>query len=417
MSDPHQLWGVGELVALFGDASKVVCPFPRAGTLKHPQPDQVPADLDGPTFLTLIDPRDLWASQGWVLREHAEYYKTGRWELTGRTSADQDTPSNWYPLVVADHLGRKVIRAGHHRATVALIEGRPLLARVFPDTPDQAIAVLPRLLWGWTSRLPNLRCRTAGEAVSAVREGRTALCKDADVASLAAIALCVNIHPRRLPNSGADDVSPPIDRTIAWVGSDNPRDVTGGYGLCTTCGGLRATPCPISGGCEDHCSCEGLAFPDDETGEQRERRLTCQLCRICGLAVAHGHGRWRLTICQSCLPQAREFNRRAGRTVIPPGIHSIVNGGPSLEVQDDTTEEQYASFANGMNQMFAQVSAFDEWGEAMLVDRFRRLGLEPGRVVPLEDYLARCRSAGITADDGWHLLRSHLLGDDADLQN
>jgi hypothetical protein len=301
-----------------------------------------------------------------------------------------------------------VIRTGHHRATVALIEGRPLLARVFPDTKDQAVAVLPKLLYGWTSRLPHLKCRSAGEIVSAIREGYTALCDDANIVKVAAVAMSPAIPARRLPSSAEGDhfVGP---RTVAWASTGSPVDVTGRYSLCTTCGGLRAAPCPIGYTCEDHCDCE-RHLPRTATVAQREDGLPCLLCQICGLVVVKGHWRWRMVVCESCRPKGEALNRRVGQRVILPGIHSVVNGGPLLPLDADNTPARTAGFARDLQGMFAGVDSFRSWFRVMLLDRLRRLGFASEGVIPLEDYLEACRRAGIGPDDGRDRLESYLLG-------
>ena len=77
-----------------------------------------------------MDPRTLYASQPSVLRHHVQYYLTASWEITGRTSADMHKLSNRYPLVHVDADGGLKILAGHHRSAAALLEGRPVLARI-----------------------------------------------------------------------------------------------------------------------------------------------------------------------------------------------------------------------------------------------------------------------------------------------
>jgi hypothetical protein len=54
----------------------------------------------------------------------------GRWELSGRPSADQYAEANRFPIVVPDRDGRPIILSGHHRTAAALIEGRPVRARI-----------------------------------------------------------------------------------------------------------------------------------------------------------------------------------------------------------------------------------------------------------------------------------------------
>ena len=55
--------------------------------------------------------------------------------------------------------------------------------------PDQAVALLPLLLVGESSRLPHVRCCTVDEAVDAVRRGERTLCPDPVVAGIALDAL------------------------------------------------------------------------------------------------------------------------------------------------------------------------------------------------------------------------------------
>ncbi|MEI6403503.1 MAG: hypothetical protein WCP59_15095 [Actinomycetota bacterium] len=101
--------------------------------------------LSEPPALAEVDPRELWATQPWVVRHHVAYYLTGEWERTGRTSADQHAIANRYPLVLAAPRGRLTILTGHHRSLAALIEGRPVTVRVSPTHADTPVAVLPLL--------------------------------------------------------------------------------------------------------------------------------------------------------------------------------------------------------------------------------------------------------------------------------
>ena len=162
----QRIWGSGDLDALFGDHNKVIAPWPKAPRRKHhPAFDRdVLARLEAsPADLVEIDPRTLWASQPWVLRRHADYYRTGRWERTGLTSADHHLELNRFPVVVADHQDRLVIAAGHHRSTVALIEGRPLLVRRIAT--GTSCAVTP-LLW-WNPAADPIDARVAAQRIDA----------------------------------------------------------------------------------------------------------------------------------------------------------------------------------------------------------------------------------------------------------
>lgn len=186
------LYGCGELDRWFGGAPKTTVPWPRAARRKdQPLVDhRVQALLAGPPVLVEVDPRHLRASQSWVVRHHAAYYLSGRWERTGITSADRDQPANRYPLITTDHRGRKVILQGHHRCAAALIEGRPVRARLVGTHPaGVALAVTPLLFAGHHLHLVHERAEDAEQAVRAVLAGRTVLVADLDTATRALVAL------------------------------------------------------------------------------------------------------------------------------------------------------------------------------------------------------------------------------------
>ena len=142
----NDAWGCGDLDACFNGAPKVIVPWPSAGRRKHERrvPEaEVEQLIAGPARLHEVDPRTLFATQPWVLRTHAAYYLTGEWEITGRTSADMHSIANRYPTFV-ERRGQLVIATGHHRSLAALIEGRPVLARVAAADP-QPVAITPHL--------------------------------------------------------------------------------------------------------------------------------------------------------------------------------------------------------------------------------------------------------------------------------
>jgi hypothetical protein len=119
-----------------GSVGATTIPFPSASRLKgEPAFDReaVNQALAGPVRLSNFDPRTLHASQPGVTREGVDYYleETGLngFRATGRTFADQDQAGNRYPVVYRNpRSGQLVILSGHHRATAALVQARPLEA-------------------------------------------------------------------------------------------------------------------------------------------------------------------------------------------------------------------------------------------------------------------------------------------------
>ena len=177
----EQLYGCGDLDAVFGPAPTTVCPWARAGRPKQGDlvlHDTTHAVLRDPVWLSHVDPRRLWASQARVVRTHAEYYLTGEWERTGITSADHHSRANRFPVIAPDRHGRLVIRTGHHRSLAALVEGRPLLCRLATAPPDGAVAITPTLLVGTHSRLPHTSVADVEQALEIIAAGGTVLCGD-----------------------------------------------------------------------------------------------------------------------------------------------------------------------------------------------------------------------------------------------
>jgi len=144
-------WGIGDPNDVFSGGDRTVCPWRSARRLKGQplvEPDAIASVLSGSPYLADVDPRHLHCTQTWVLQQHVDWYLTGEWERTGTTSADREKAHNRYPLIYEDQWGELVIAAGHHRSMAALIEGRPLRARVLRPAGATAVAVLPNLLLG-----------------------------------------------------------------------------------------------------------------------------------------------------------------------------------------------------------------------------------------------------------------------------
>ena len=115
-----------------------------------------------------------------------------------------------------------------------------------------------------------------------------------------------------------------------------------------------------------------------------------------------------MVVCETCKPRVRALNQGAGRVVIPPGIHSIVNQ-TSYQPRPNDDPSRLVAFADQLKASLASVSEFDAWATDQLLHRLRALGLASGLEIPLQEYLDACTAAGIDHDDGWHGLEAHIL--------
>jgi hypothetical protein len=120
----------------FFTGDRTMAPFPPAGRNKQGlpyDPKVVDQALNQETpQLVDVDPRTLHATQSHVTRPGVDYYMSGEYDRTGDTYADQHSPANRYPIVYTRDNGNgetsNIILTGHHRATAALLKGRPLRA-------------------------------------------------------------------------------------------------------------------------------------------------------------------------------------------------------------------------------------------------------------------------------------------------
>lgn len=133
----EKLYGQVSSEQFFGGNELNMVPFPDAGKSKtHRNYDEQAVGESlrrNPPELVDIDPRTLHASQTRVTKGGVDYYSNPEnYERSGETYADQGQKANQFPVVYTREepsgVTRNIILSGHHRATAALLQGRPLRA-------------------------------------------------------------------------------------------------------------------------------------------------------------------------------------------------------------------------------------------------------------------------------------------------
>lgn len=115
-----------------GQGLTTTTPWPRAPRRKGEvlyQEGPIREALARP-ILESVDPRMLYATQPNLVRAHFDYYMGETYRQTGRTSADQASTVNAFPVVWVNKRGERLIVSGHHRAAAALAKGESLPAIV-----------------------------------------------------------------------------------------------------------------------------------------------------------------------------------------------------------------------------------------------------------------------------------------------
>lgn len=123
---------------IFGDGEIGVPPFPNALPLKGFKGgkyyDQRAIEQFSELEPERVDPSSLSTFQANVTRGGVEHYLSDHYHQTGDTFADHGSASNRYPIVYEGYNREgkryRTILSGNHRATAALLEGKPLMARV-----------------------------------------------------------------------------------------------------------------------------------------------------------------------------------------------------------------------------------------------------------------------------------------------
>jgi len=190
----HRLWatlpaGADDLADLLGDGPSPRVPFGQAGQLKAEvtgagrisRDAAIARVLSARPQLEQVDPRGLLATQGGPNREGIRYYLATNYTRWGLTYADRDRIGNADPVILLRARdGARLILAGHHRATVALLRGQPLLARVArEDDTDDGLPVpgphhvTPLLTFGSAPQAwPSVHHEQPAAAAEAMRRGQ-----------------------------------------------------------------------------------------------------------------------------------------------------------------------------------------------------------------------------------------------------
>jgi hypothetical protein len=149
-SPPRSLWGVHDIDLLFHSAGQTVVPFRGSSFAKAFDGEMVKSHLarqPSAAELEQVDPRKLLATQPGIQRAAVQYYPGSAYGRLGRPYAEPHSPGNKYPVIyryTTPAAGRHecMILAGHHRSTAALLQARPVLARVI-EGPVRAKGVRP----------------------------------------------------------------------------------------------------------------------------------------------------------------------------------------------------------------------------------------------------------------------------------
>ena len=227
------------------------------------------------------------------------------------------------------------------------------------------------------------------------------------------IVSCRQCHTQRywLPAAGKLDRDAELAKVIEPWPAGARKHVTGdddpGRGrlhrpehlqLCLTCGRAARTvrrvrqPLPLRS--------RGVA-----TGSLRPAPVTSTTtCGCAGRASRRwcpGSSRWSPYHCDQCMPAVQLWRSMAGRSIVPIGPHSLMNGVGWRPTQGrGMTTAQATAFADQLNALFATQTSLHELAARRALDAARDLGFD-GHAVVASDFIGARRLAGGTAETGF----------------
>jgi len=154
-------------------------------------------------------------------------------------------------------------------------------------------------------------------------------------------------------------------------------DLSEGLWVHVPCGRLRGETARGDQQCP--CGPDSGRWPDWDVSE------VAQLCVVCARATAGGSTRWSWLACHDCRRVNDTLASTLGRTVLPLGRHSIMNGVVHRVTGADMSST--AAFASAVERLSVGWDELMAWQLREVHRLARSVGL--AETVPLADWLGR----------------------------
>jgi hypothetical protein len=231
-----------------------------------------------------------------------------------------------------------------------------------------------------------------------------------DEARLQASCRQCNTQAYWLPAAGRLDRDAALARVIEPWPSGVRKHVTGnddpGRGrmhrpetlqLCLSCGELRG----LYKGYDNICRCDGRAWDRDPVPRYGDLTNNVHLCKSCLTTIMGGGTRWSPFHCRECMPAVQLWRRLAGRSLVPIGPHSIMNGvSLHSENGEPITSAQATAFHDQLKALFRTQDSLHELASQRALRAANELGFV-GHAVSADEFVEARRRAGATPESGF----------------
>jgi hypothetical protein len=184
--------------------------------------------------------------------------------------------------------------------------------------------------------------------------------------------------------------------------------------LCLYCNRLRGATTTRDGdlGYDNLCDCDSKLWDRDPQPRYGDLSNDRWLCMSCVSSVVAGGTRWSSFYCDDCRPAVLALRAAAGRSVIPVGYHSLMNGTSSQSTDAaEMTSAQATAFHDQLQTLHANQDQLHHLSHKRTSTQAARLGFV-GHAVLVDEYTAACAATGHSPFVGFSELIAELGGDD-----
>jgi hypothetical protein len=159
--------------------------------------------------------------------------------------------------------------------------------------------------------------------------------------------------------------------------------------VCRTCFELRGPFTDTFNRCKrvQPCECD----PEQPRWNGYDYNCAAELCFGCAADVVSSGSRWSVFFCDDCKASVCAYNDAVGRSAIPIGRHSLMNG-VSLHAADARKARRVNELAKGLSRLAGGVERLYAHRRAR-VRRILESLAEPPGAVPVRTYMRHARSS------------------------
>ncbi|MGA2805621.1 MAG: hypothetical protein ABSF89_14740 [Acidimicrobiales bacterium] len=156
--------------------------------------------------------------------------------------------------------------------------------------------------------------------------------------------------------------------------------------VCHSCLLLKGPVPGRTDGARQFCDCTPGEVRRAQSRWGGDFNTYAELCRCCGLVLLRSGSRFSIWFCMQWLEAIKALNRSAGRSLVPIGRHSFMNGVGASAAQL-RTESGARALAEQFAYLLGKERSLEGWARTIVQRNLTELGLDIEQDARLADYL------------------------------